>query len=87
MTLIKANGIEFVNAGTVASLNKQLYLELKDVMSLPVNLVYQDKDIKGTAFALMRVNKEGKIELADYYDREILSKSRDKNKKISQRNR
>ena len=31
--------------------------------------------------------KEGKIELADYYDKEILSKSRDKDKKISQRNK
>ena len=29
--------------------------------------------------------KEGKIELASYYDKEILSKSKDRNKKISQK--
>lgn len=31
--------------------------------------------------------EEGKIELADYYDKEIISKSRDKDKKTSQKNK
>ncbi|MDO8460643.1 MAG: hypothetical protein Q7S74_06025 [Nanoarchaeota archaeon] len=31
--------------------------------------------------------EEGKIELADYYDKEIISKSKDKSKKISQRDK
>ena len=63
LTVTKANERVLVNAGTVESLNKQLYVELKDVMSLPVTLIYQDKDIKGNAFALIKVNKEGKLEL------------------------
>lgn len=29
--------------------------------------------------------KEGKIELAEYYDKEILSKSKDRDKKVSQK--
>ena len=72
---VKANERVMVNAGTVESLNKQLYVELKDVMSLPVNLVYQDKDIKGNAFALIKVNKEGKLELIGVIsDNEVLKK-------------
>jgi len=71
----KANDRLLVNAGTVESLNKQLYAELKDVLSLPVNLVYQDKDIKGNAFALIKVNKEGKLELIGVIsDNEVLKK-------------
>ena len=64
VTLVKANAGEFVRAGTVESLNNQLYIELKDVLSEPVSLIFQDKDIKGVAFAFMKVNKDGKIELA-----------------------
>jgi hypothetical protein len=72
---VKANERVMVNAGTVESLNKQLYVELKDVMSLPVNLVYQDKDIIGNAFALIKVNKEGKLELVGVSsDNEVLKK-------------
>ena len=46
-----------------------------------------DKQIKIHEEKRKQAIEEGKIELADYYDKEILSKSRDKDKKISQRNK
>jgi len=46
-----------------------------------------DKQIKIHEEKRKRAIEEGKIELADYYDKEILSKSRDKDKKIYQRNK
>lgn len=64
-SLVKANVNDWVLAGTVESLNNQLFEELSNVLSEPVSLIFQDKDIKGTAYAYMKVNKEGKIVLAN----------------------
>ncbi|MCX6751015.1 MAG: hypothetical protein NTZ83_06145 [Candidatus Pacearchaeota archaeon] len=44
-----------------------------------------DKQIKIHEEKRKQAIKEGKIELAEYYDKEILSKSKDRDKKVSQK--
>lgn len=65
LAIVKADPDKLVVASTVESLNNQLYFELKDVLTEHISLAFQDRELKGTAFVLMKVTKDGKIEIAN----------------------
>lgn len=61
------DGGEKATAKSVISLNNQLYNEILEVLNLPVYLAYEDKNLKGDAYVTMKVNKEGKLVIANIY--------------------
>jgi hypothetical protein len=71
----KDDGGEKATSKSVISLNNQLYDEIADVLNLPVYLAYEDKNLKGDAFVTMKVNKDGKLVIANIFGKnETLNK-------------
>lgn len=63
----KDDGGEKETSKSVISLNNQLYDEIADVLSLPVYLSYEDKNLKGDAFVTIMVNNDGKLVIANIF--------------------
>lgn len=60
---------------SVILLNNQLYNEILEVLKLPVYLAYTDKNLKGDACITMKVDKEGKLVIANIFgNNETLNK-------------
>ena len=56
---------KYLVAGSLSSLNRQLSVEVNDIMQLPAYIVYQGKDLKGEAFVKILVNENGKIDIIE----------------------
>ena len=63
----KDDGGDKSTSKSVISLNNQLYDEISDLLSLPVYLAYEDKNLKGDAFVTMKVNNDGKLMIANVF--------------------
>jgi hypothetical protein len=61
----RPNDNENVTTKSLISLNNQLYSEISEVLKQPVYLAYENKNLKGNACVTMKVNKNGKLEVAN----------------------
>jgi len=52
------------NSNYSASLNSQLYNEIREVLDLPVYLAYADRNLKGDAFVTIKVDTNGRLVIA-----------------------
>lgn len=64
ISILKADENQGGNSTYSASLNSQLYKEIKEVLDLPVYLAYSDKNLKGDAFVTIKVDTNGKLVIA-----------------------
>ena len=62
---VNASSGKYLDAGSLSSLNRQLSVEVNDIMQLPAYIVYQGKDLKGEAFVKILVNENGKIDIIE----------------------
>jgi len=62
--IAKADGSQGGNSTYSASLNSQIYKEIKEVLDLPVYLAFEDKNLKGDAFVTIQVDSNGKLLIA-----------------------
>ncbi|MBI5403769.1 MAG: hypothetical protein HY959_10250 [Ignavibacteriae bacterium] len=63
-SITKADGTQGGNSTNASSLNKQLYIEIKEVLNLPVYLAFEDKNLKGDAYVTIKVDTNGKLVIA-----------------------